>query len=220
MPKAPDVVLARPIEAADLMLATLHRRPFSDPDWIYEFKYDGFRGLVRKSGDRVELLSRNGNLLNGSFPDIVESVSSNPGDFVWDAELTVDDQNGRPSFERLQIRAKTTKSGNVRAAARLHPARLYVFDVLSIGQRDVRGLSLAIRKELLRDSFEDTDKLIYASGIVGAGRWVFEQVEAHGFEGMVAKRLASTYQRGRSRDWLKIKHAGYGRPAAMGFGRK
>lgn len=60
MPKAPGVALTRPIEASDLMLATVRKTPFNDPDWLFEWKYDGFRCLVRKRGDRVELLSRNG----------------------------------------------------------------------------------------------------------------------------------------------------------------
>lgn len=208
------------IEASDLMLATLHRRPFSDPEWLFEIKYDGFRCLVRKVGEHVDLISRNGKWFNGSFPDVVEAVSAIPGDFAWDAELTVDDQNGRPSFERLQLRAVTRSAKNVRAAARINPVRLYVFDALSIDGEDLRTLPLSERKERLRESFDDTQTLIYASGIEGAGEWVFEQAKSLDLEGMVAKRIDSTYQRGRSRDWLKIKYSGYGRPAALGFGRK
>jgi bifunctional non-homologous end joining protein LigD len=102
MPRAPGVALTRPIEASDLMLATVRKRPFSDPDWLYEWKYDGFRCLVRKTSNRVELLSRNGNSLNTAFPDAVQAVGIVPGDFVWDGELTVDDPRGVPSFERLQ----------------------------------------------------------------------------------------------------------------------
>ena len=64
--------------------------------------------------------------------------------------------------------------------------------------------------------FENTSELVYVTGIVAVGAWVFEQVEAHDFEGMVAKRLDSTYQRGRSNDWRKVKYAGYSRPAALG----
>ncbi|MGF6870581.1 hypothetical protein [Paraburkholderia sp. MM5477-R1] len=56
----PEIAFARPIEASDLMLATLHRRPFSACGWLFELKYDGFRCLVRKFGDRVELISRLG----------------------------------------------------------------------------------------------------------------------------------------------------------------
>ncbi|CAB3784169.1 DNA ligase [Pararobbsia alpina] len=211
MPKAPGIPFARPIEASDLMIAAAHKTPFSDPEFLFEWKYDGYRCLVRK-GDRIELISRNGNSLNASFPDVVDAVAAVPGSFVWDSELTVDDARAA-SFQHLQTRARTTR--NARAAARKHPARFYVFDMLAT-TRDIRGLPLIERKRFLRDSFDDSDALVYASGIVGAGLEVFELVKRHGFEGMVAKRLQSTYQKGRSRDWLKIKWAGYGR---QGFGR-
>jgi bifunctional non-homologous end joining protein LigD len=220
MPKAPGVARTRPIEASDLMLATVRKRPFSDADWLYEWKYDGFRCLVRKTSNRVELLSRNGNSLNTAFPDVVQAVGIVPGDFVWDGELTVDDPRGVPSFERLQIRARTSRDANVRVAARLHPARLYAFDMLAIRKRDLRAIPLIDRKRYLRDAFQDSGTLVFASAIIGAGEWVFEQVQVYGFEGMVAKRLAASYQKGRSRDWLKIKYAGYGRPAALGIGWK
>lgn len=215
MSKSPGIPLARPIEASDLMLATVHRRPFSDEAWLYEWKYDGFRCLVRKTGDRVELLSRLGNRMDTLFPDIVQAVGAVPGDFTWDTELAVGDGRAA-SFEHLQTRARTTR--NARAAARLHPARLYLFDMLATGARDLRGLPLLERKRFLRDSFEDTGTLVFANGIIGAGLEVFELVKQHGFEGMLAKRLQSTYCAGRSRDWLKIKDPGYGRKAALGIG--
>jgi bifunctional non-homologous end joining protein LigD len=208
------------IDASDLMLATLHGRPFYDPDWLFELKYDGFRCLIVKAGERVELWSRNGNLFNGSFPEVLHAVEAVPGDFVWDAELTVDDDAGRSSFDRLRQRAVTKTPMNVRAAAKANPARLYIFDALSIDGADIRSLPLIDRKLQLRESFENTRTLIYASGVEGAGEFVFGEVVARDLEGMVAKRLDSTYQRGRSRDWLKVKYAGYGRPAALGWGRK
>jgi bifunctional non-homologous end joining protein LigD len=208
------------LDASALMLATLHGRPFSDPDWLFELKYDGFRCLIVKAGEDVKLWSRNGNLFNGSFPDVVAAVSAVPGDFVWDAELTVDDETGRSDFDRLRQRAVTKTPKNVRAAAKADPARLYVFDALSIDGADIRGLPLAERKLYLRKSFDNTGTLIYASGIEDEGKLVFEHVQELGLEGMVAKRMDSPYQRGRSRDWLKIKYSGYGRPAALGWGRK
>jgi bifunctional non-homologous end joining protein LigD len=208
------------IDASDLMLATLHPRPFSDPDWLFELKYDGFRCLVVKDGGQVKLWSRNGNLFNGSFPEVVRAVESVPGDFVWDAELTVDDDTGRSDFDRLRQRAVTKTPKNVRAAAKSDPARLYVFDALSIDRADIRDLPLTERKLRLRKSFDNTGTLIYASGIEDEGKLVFEQVEEHGLEGMVAKRMDSPYQRGRSRDWLKIKYSGYGRSAALGWSRR
>jgi bifunctional non-homologous end joining protein LigD len=113
------------------------------------------------------------------------------------------------------------RSSNCSAATACEGAldliRLYV---LAKGDKDIRQLPLIERKQVLRDSFGDTAVLIYVSGIVEAGAWVFEQVKAHDLEGMLAKRLDSTYQRGRSRDWLKIKNPDYSRPAALGFGHK
>jgi ATP-dependent DNA ligase len=201
--------LTRPIEASDLMIATLRRTPFSDPDWLFEWKYDGFRCLVRKSGDKVDLVSRAGNLLNASFPDVVRAVSTVPGDFAWDGELAIGSGRGN-EFTQLHQRAKTVSAKNVPAAARRCPARLYVFDMLA-NKRDLRGLPLIERKAILRDSFEDTDSLSFVSGVIGDGIAVFKLVQQMKFEGMVCKRLASTYSKGRSRDWYKIKWAGYSR---------
>lgn len=201
------------------MHATLGTRPFKDANWTFELKYDGFRCLVRKSAGLVELLSRNGNEFGGSFPDVVAAVARIPGDVVLDAELTVDEPNGRQSFESLRRRAVTKMRGAVRQAAARHPARLYFFDALAIGDEDLRCLPLDERKSRLRDLFDDTKTIIFANGIVGEGRWVFEQAEAHDLEGMVAKRLDSRYQRGRSRDWIKIKNPDYSRREALGWGK-
>ena len=215
--KQPGVPLVQPIEARDLMLATLRRAPFSLDGWIFEWKYDGFRCLVTKRQGAVSLTSRPGNSLNRAFPEIVDEVAKVPGDFTWDAELTVDKATGHSDFERLRSRSVTSIPSRVLAASIASPARLYLFDILTLGNRDLRGLPLIERKGFLRDSFEDTKKLVFANGVTEAGEWVFEQVEEHAFEGMVAKRLDSLYQRGRSNEWQKIKYAGYGRQAALGF---
>lgn len=111
----------------------------------------------------------------------------------------------------------TSVASRVTAASIERPPRLYMFDMLTIGTRDLRGLPLIKRKAFLRDSFENTRSLVFTNGIIGAGEWVFEQVVLHGFEGMIAKRLDSLYQRGRTHEWQKIKSADYGRPAALGL---
>ena len=207
------------IEASDLMLARLVPRAFSREGWIFELMYDGFRCLVLKDGDDVTLLSRQGNPLTPSFPDIVEATAAVRGSFVWDAELTVDDADGRPSLARLLKRANTRPPENIGAAVRDHPARLYIFDMLAEGMNDLRQLPLSERKAHRRDSFENSGTLVNVRGIVAAGEWVFDQVEDLCFEGMVSKRLESTYRRGYSSDWLKVKNADFDRPGALGFGR-
>lgn len=200
------------------MLATLQRRAFSDRDWIYEWKYDGFRCLAKKGHGRIELISREGNSFNRSFPEVVEAVAAIPGDFVWDCELAVGGARGQEAFDLLQQRAKTNSPKSVPAAVRRCPARIFVFDMLMSEGTDLREKPLVERKEMLRDSFDDTHTLVYVTDVEGIGELVFEQVQLHDFEGMVAKRGASTYVGGRSRNWLKIKNRSYSRAAALGFG--
>jgi bifunctional non-homologous end joining protein LigD len=92
-----------------------------------------------------------------------------------------------------------------------------MFDMPTIGFRDRAVCRYVSGMALLRDSFEDTGSFVFTNSIAGAGEWVFEQVVFHGFEGMIANRLDSLYLRGRTHEWQKIKYAGYGRPAALGF---
>ena len=77
-----------------------------------------------------------------SFPEIVSAVAQIPGNFTWDAELTVDDLSGHSDFAKLRSRATTSIESRVRTASIVNPARLYLFDMLTIGNRDLRGLPL------------------------------------------------------------------------------
>ncbi|MGT2477718.1 ATP-dependent DNA ligase [Paraburkholderia terrae] len=207
------------IDSADLMHATLQKLPFSSRDWLFEWKFDGFRCLIKKYGEQIDLISREGKPFNASFPEIAKAVADVPGDFVWDAELAIGSGRGEIDFATLQQRAHTVSPRNVRAAARKYPARLYVFDILASGKNDFRDRPLFERKERLRDSFDDTARLVYATHVDGMGEFVFEQMQLHDFEGMVAKRTWSVYMRGRSLNWIKVKNAAYSRQAAPGFGR-
>ncbi|MGF6440110.1 DNA ligase [Paraburkholderia youngii] len=215
--KETGMELERSISPADLMHATLRRRPFSHGEWQFEWKVDGFRCLVFKRGDDVAITSREGKPFR-SFPEIVAAVAAVPGDFMWDSELAIGDGRGPVAFAQLLKRLSTTSLRNMPAAARRHPARLFVFDMLMSGTRDLRELELTERKAHLRDAFDDTERLVYLTDVDSVGELVFEQVTIHDFEGMVAKRKASKYTRGRSINWLKIKNPSYSRPAALGFG--
>jgi bifunctional non-homologous end joining protein LigD len=201
------------------MHATLQKCPFSSQDWLFEWKFDGFRCLVRKERDRVDLISREGKSFNLSFPDVVEAVAGVPGDFVWDAELAVGSARGSLEFARLQQRARTISPRSVPAAVKKCAARLYVFDMLARGKQDIRDQPLVIRKGVLRQTFDDTPTLVYVTDVETVGELVFEQVLVHDFEGMVCKRKDSLYMRGRSLNWIKVKNAAYTRQAALGFGK-
>src|SRR5713101_2066009 len=124
---------ARPVkpETVELMLAETADRPFSRPGWVFELKLDGYRILAAKSGPLVRLLSRNGNDLAASFPEVVRAVSALPFERVLlDGEIVTPDDAGRPSFQRLQGRARLRRSLDVRRAAIETPATFYAFDLL------------------------------------------------------------------------------------------
>ena len=203
--------LAGPIGASDLMLASTASAPFDRDDWLYELKLDCYRCLTQVDGGHVALTSRQGNPLAPSFPEIVDALGSVRRNVVMDAELTVDDERGHQLFHALQRRARTSVPKRASQAARTNPARLYVFDLLAIDRRDIRGLPLLERKRLLRDIFADSQTLVFVNGILGHGRAAFEQIHSLGLEGLVAKRLNATYRRGRTRDWLKILNPSYHR---------
>jgi bifunctional non-homologous end joining protein LigD len=200
------------------MHATSCRQPFDDANWLFENKIDGFRCMTGKAGNEVKLLSRKGNPFNQAFPEVAAAVLALRRDVVMDAELTVDNARGYQLFDTLQRRPRMSVPYRVRAAANENPARLYIFDLLALDGRDVRGLPLLERKAHLRDVFDDSETLVFVNGILEQGCAVFEQIVALDLEGMVGKRLDSTYHRGRSRDWLKVKNPSYHRRAALGFG--
>src|SRR6266404_6709998 len=107
--------------------------------WIWEIKLDGYRALAVKSGTSVTLFSRRRKSLNRQFPYIVEALADLPEGTVVDGELVAIDDSGRPNFNLLQ---------NFRAeASRIH---YYIFDLLRWKDRDVTGLSLIERRELLK----------------------------------------------------------------------
>src|SRR5262249_27752266 len=134
------------IDHEDLMEPVLHPRPFTAPGWIFELKVDGFRALARRRGTRIELLSRRGREMGDQFPEILGAVRRIDGDWHLDGELVVPDAHGLPAWERVRRRAVMRLASSINAAARAEPAALCVFDLLTHGDEDLRGLSTVERK--------------------------------------------------------------------------
>jgi bifunctional non-homologous end joining protein LigD len=178
-----------------LMLAETREGPFSGSGWIFELKYDGYRTLARKTASTVELRSRSGRLMTSEFPNVSRALAALRCDTaVFDAEIVMLDEKGRPSFQRLQQRASSAE-----------PAVLFAFDLLHLDGLDLRGLKLSDRKALLREILSTADPCVKLADHVDAqGEALFSQVLALNLEGMMAKRAASRYRAGRSEDWLKI----------------
>jgi bifunctional non-homologous end joining protein LigD len=186
------------------MKAVLSDQPFSDPDWVFERKLDGERcGAVRRSG-RVHLLSRTGRRLDQTYPELVDDLASGGPDLLLDGEI-VAFARGQTSFARLQQRMGIADAER----ARQSPVAVYyyLFDILELDGRDVRGLPLLERKALLRQAVEFRGHLRYTTYRRKDGEAAFRSACQRGWEGIIAKRADGRYTPTRSRDWLKLKCA-------------
>ncbi|HTP53259.1 MAG TPA: DNA ligase D [Anaeromyxobacteraceae bacterium] len=193
-------------EDVKLMLAETSDEPFSGKEWVFELKYDGFRALAGKEGDRVEIRYRSGLDATALYPDLARALRAIPADrAVLDGEITVLDAEGKPSFQLLQQRALLKRTRDVERAARELPATYFSFDLLGLGERDLRSLPLSERKGILSRLVGRVGPVRYADHVEGQGEDFFRAVRAMGLEGMVAKRLDSTYRGGRSRAWVKVR---------------
>jgi bifunctional non-homologous end joining protein LigD len=188
------------------MLAQSAAHPFARPGWLFEAKWDGVRalGFVRRRGaeQEVVLYSRTLRRLNAQFPEIVDALAQVGEDgVVLDGEIIAPDDNGRPSFHRLQQRLQR---GEESAAASIAVAYA-VFDCLYLEGRDMRSRPLSERRRVL-DALLLPPGMIRSDAIPQDGLTLFAAVRDHGLEGIIAKKAGSPYRPGvRSPDWLKIK---------------
>ncbi|WP_084454056.1 non-homologous end-joining DNA ligase [Mycobacterium interjectum] len=184
-------------------LATLTEKRFSDPGWIFERKFDGMRCLAFRDGDRVRLLSRNRQPLNGTYPELVDALGAqHTTRFVVDGEV-VAFEGRRTSFARLQGRLGITDP----EVARASPVRVfyYLFDLLHLDGKSTTDVPLLWRKRLLRKAIEFDDPLRYTPHRVGDGITAYRQACERGDEGVIAKLADSRYDGRRSPNWLKFK---------------
>jgi len=194
---------ARPPRSLEPMKATLSKRRFSDPDWVFEPKLDGVRCLAYRDGQGVRLCSRTGKDLNPAYPELVDALVAEPAaDFVLDGEI-VAFEGERTSFERLQRRMQVRDPERARRSG--VEVFLYAFDLLHLDGHDLRALPLLARKELLAQALRFEGPLRYSSHRAGDGEAFFAEACRRGWEGLIAKRADSTYSGRRSRDWLKLK---------------
>ncbi|MDH3731149.1 MAG: ATP-dependent DNA ligase [Acidimicrobiia bacterium] len=178
------------------MLATAWSQPFSDDDWVFEEKVDGFRTLLYWDGSRVELRSRSGRDVTHLYPELTAFSAGRP--CVVDGEAVVRDTDGVPRFELMQHRTGVPSLGSTLAE---YPVEFVAFDVLFDGE-DITGKGLEER----RSHLDPVADILTVSNIVeedGEGLW--RRVEELGLEGMMAKRKGSAYVPGRRVEtWRKI----------------
>ncbi|NLE21463.1 MAG: ATP-dependent DNA ligase [Actinobacteria bacterium] len=174
----------------------------------YEPKWDGFRAIVFRDGDEVEIGSRNGRSMTRYFPEVAAAAVSLPARCVIDGEIVVPDpERGRLDFEALQQRIHPAES-RVKLLAERTPAHLVGFDLLALGDRDLTGEPFRERRRALEDVLAGAPPPIHLTPATQdraeAGLW-FDEYEGAGLDGIVAKPLEGTYQPGR-RVMYKVKH--------------
>lgn len=194
------------VDGVTVMTAARSEEPFSDPGWVFEIKYDGYRLLGGVSEGAARLISRNGNELTHVFPEVARALGKLPyAGAVIDGEVVVNDPGGLPSFQLIQKRGRLRREGDIARAAVALPATYYAFDLLACEGYDLRALPLLERKTLLREILPTAGPVRYSDHIPEHGEAMFRQMEEFGLEGVVGKRADSIYVGGRSRSWLKIR---------------
>jgi len=198
----------RDVRAEDVppMLAETREEPFSRPGWVFEVKLDGYRMRIAREEGKARLITRNGNDYTAAFPELARAVSALPYDgLVMDGELVILDEAGRPSFQRLQNRARVGRPLDIRHMAVESPATVYVFDLLALEGFDLRALPLVKRKALLQKLLPEAGPLRYSEHFANEGETLYDRAVGLGLEGIVAKKADSPYKSGRSDQWLKVR---------------
>jgi bifunctional non-homologous end joining protein LigD len=189
------------------MLAKLAELPDDPGKWAFEVKWDGIRAVVFAEGGRIRIETRNQNDVTHMYPELTRfGRALGSHEAVIDGEIVAFDETGRPSFQTLQSRLGLTSEATIKRRAEATPVRYLAFDLLQLDGRDLRDLPYLERRELLRDLFEDTPHWQVPNHHVGEGRALLDAVVEQGLEGIMAKRLDSTYKEGsRAGAWRKIK---------------
>ncbi len=178
-------------------------------EYSYEPKWDGFRAIVFRDHDEVEIGSRNGRPMNRYLPELAAAIRSGvPDRCVLDGEIIVPDPSrGRLDFEALQQRIHPAES-RVNLLAQRTPAHYVAFDLLALGDRDLTSEPFRERRRVLEEALAGTSSPIHLTPATRdprvAERW-FDEFEGAGLDGIVAKSLELTYQPDR-RVMFKIKH--------------
>jgi len=186
------------------MLAQIGEGAFSDPNWLFEIKWDGVRALAWIADGNLTLRSRNNLDITKRYPELAllpEAVAARNA--ILDGEIVALDARGHSDFERLQERMHVrAPSENLIANT---PVVYYVFDLLYCDGYDLREAPLLERKQLLERLLHTSEHFRYSDHQLERGKELFELAKGNGLEGIVAKRVGSAYVSDRSANWLKLK---------------
>lgn len=179
------------------MLASPDVRPFDDPDWVFEIKWDGYRAVAETGGKDLRLYSRNGLSFLEAYPDVVSELRTIRKRMVLDGEIVAINDRQRPDFQLLQHASQEPSTHLI----------YYVFDILELDGKDLTRLPLLDRKEKLRAVLTDGTHVRYCDHVASEGKAFFAAAVEQDLEGIIGKRTDSLYAKGvRGKNWVKIKN--------------
>ena len=178
-------------------LATLVDEVPTGSDWLYEYKYDGYRLLLAVGDGVATAWTRKGKDWSDKFKALVKAAANLPAGCLIDGEAVALDENGKPSFQLLQSTLKDRKGANL---------VFYAFDLLVDRGEDIKRLPNIVRKDRLASLLAGVNPpIIYGDHVIGKGEALFKEVCKQKGEGIVAKKASCPYKGVRTRNWLKIK---------------
>ncbi len=190
------VVQLNPNHFIQPMLASVSKKTFDNPQWVYEIKWDGYRVIAHILDHQAQLYSRNGISFNSKFSIIAGELAKVSQNVILDGEVVLVDNQGIPHFQLLQHYNERT----------LGELRYYVFDMLYLNGHSMLELPLIDRKSLIPEVIQNLHHVYYCDHIPEKGTQFFNEAAEKGLEGVIAKKSDSKYFPGtRSDNWLKIK---------------
>jgi bifunctional non-homologous end joining protein LigD len=180
-----------------VQLATLVDHVPTGSDWLFEYKYDGYRLLLATGSNAATAWTRNGKDWSDKFRALVKAVEGLPPGCLIDGEAVALNKQGKPDFQLLQSTLKESRGKNL---------VFYAFDLLVDRGEDIRKLGNLERKERLAALLENSPStIVYGDHVLGKGEELLKAVCAEGGEGVVAKKASAPYRGERTKNWLKIK---------------
>ncbi len=189
------------------MLAFISK-PFDDEKFIFELKFDGTRTIsyIDTENKSLKLLNRRFNYFEGRYPEFKNIWKDiNAKRVILDGEIVVF-KNGKPDFSLLASRELTGDRTRIELMSKIYPATYVVFDILHKDGKDLTDLPILERKKILQETVVANKIFLISFHVFGEGKKLFKLAKEKNFEGVMAKRIDSSYQTGRrSNDWKKFK---------------
>src|ERR1700693_4500295 len=187
-----------------LTLASLSEKPFSNPDWLFEVKWDGVRGLAYLANGEVAVRSRAGREISLEYPEVRDLANQlDATEAIVDGELVALDAAGRSNFQKLQNRAGVRNPSQQLLES--IPATYYAFDLLYCDGYDLRKVPLEKRKILLKQILRPNNQIRYSEHEIEKGKELYEAARQQSLEGIIGKKRDSAYVGQRTSLWLKFK---------------